>query len=98
VNSLGSLDVIFYERRDDPSNGLTMLYAARSKNEGNSFTNWRVSDTATDLDAFLTEESASLGDYNGIDSVGSMTYVGWGDGRNGVPPFETTFILSSARE
>lgn len=85
VNSLGTLWIIFYDRRDDPINEATMLYAAKSTDEGVTFTNWHVSDIATNPDAFLYWASGSLGDYVGIDSVGSWTYVSWGDGRNGNP-------------
>jgi len=79
---LGALDIAFYDRRNDPNNNLTMFYLARSYDGGVTFSEFPISDTATDPSAFPHWPSGSLGDYVGIDSVGNATFVCWGDGRN----------------
>lgn len=82
VNSLGTLHIVFYDRRDDSNNKLTMLYHASSTDSGNTFSDGAMSDAATDPDLFTPNPSHSLGDYVGITSMGSSVYVAWGDGRN----------------
>lgn len=81
VSAMGTVDVIFHDRRNDPANNLTMLYFARSGDDGTTFVNFPISDTMTNPDAFYLMGEKSLGDYVGIDSVAGTTYVGWGDGR-----------------
>ena len=61
VSSMGTVDVIFYDRRNDPANNLTMLYFARSGDDGNTFVNFPISDAATNPDAFYLVGEKSLG-------------------------------------
>jgi hypothetical protein len=65
---------------------MTMLYLTRSRDEGDTFVPYDVSDVATDPYRFTYEPSRSLGDYIGIAALGDFTYVGWGDGRNASAP------------
>ena len=85
VNQVGTIDVFFYDRRSDPANELTLLYHARSKDNGLTFVNRTLSSAATSPEPFLFDSVTSLGDYIGATHHGMWTYVAWGDGRNASP-------------
>jgi hypothetical protein len=69
----GSVNVQFYDRRDDPANRLTSVTLARSSDGGQSFTNyaWRSEPFATD--------SAFLGDYEWTVALGGRVFGTWAE-------------------
>jgi len=69
----GSVNVQFYDRRDDPANRLTRVTLARSTDRGESFTNyaWRAESFATD--------SAFLGDYEWLVALGGRVFGTWAE-------------------
>lgn len=86
VTGAGNVEVIFYDKRDDPANKLVNLYHAKSTDDGNSFLpNVIITSAATDPDVFAWSEGG-LGDYIGIDSMRTVigtTFICWTDGRVG---------------
>ncbi len=87
VSSTGVLDIIFYDRRDDPNNRIFNLYLARSWDEGDSWANYIVTDEPTDPNVFRWSEGG-LGDYIGIASAKintfqDRTFMAWADARIG---------------
>ncbi|MGO9945520.1 MAG: sialidase family protein, partial [Steroidobacteraceae bacterium] len=69
----GSVNVQFYDRRDDPANRLTRVTLARSTDHGQSFTNyaWRAEPFATD--------NAFLGDYEWLVALGGRVFGTWAE-------------------
>ena len=69
----GSINVQFYDRRDDPANRLTRVTLARSTDGGRSFTNyaWRA-------DAFASE-NAFLGDYEWLVALDGRVFGAWAE-------------------
>jgi hypothetical protein len=69
----GSVNVQFYDRRDDPANRLTRVTLARSTDGGQSFTNyaWTAEPFATD--------SAFLGDYEWLVALGGRVFGTWAE-------------------
>jgi outer membrane protein assembly factor BamB len=87
VSSAGVLDVVFYDRRDDPANTLFNIYLARSWDEGDSWDNYIITDEPTDPAVFRGNQGG-LGDYIGIASTTTSMYqdrtlMAWADGRVG---------------
>ena len=86
VSDDGRVDVLFYDRRDDPRNVLTDVFLASSSDRGKSFTNRRVSSTSFDS---RVGPSASLlhgtdfGTKLGLDSWGNHALAAWTDTREG---------------
>lgn len=69
----GSVNVQFYDRRDDPQDRNTTVTLARSTDGGNTFTNYAWSD-----DAFAGE-NAFLGDYEWMVAYGGRVYGVWAE-------------------
>jgi hypothetical protein len=67
----GAVNVIFYDRRDDPRDRKTIAVLARSTDAGKSFTNY-----AWTADGFDPDEDF-IGDYNGIAAFGGRVYGIW---------------------
>jgi hypothetical protein len=69
----GSVNVQFYDRRDNPASRLTGVTLARSTDLGQSFTNyaWRAEPFATD--------SAFLGDYEWLVALGGRVFGTWAE-------------------
>jgi len=69
----GSVNVQFYDRRDDPANRLTRVTLARSTDGGRTFTNyaWRA-------EAFSTD-NAFLGDYEWLVALGGRVFGAWAE-------------------
>ena len=85
VDSLGRVNVFFYDRREDPGTRVTNLYFAQSSDGGASFDpNIRVTDTAS-LWTDPGEGSPNYGDYINSVSVGTRACVAYADGRDGDP-------------
>ncbi len=85
VDSLGRVNVFFYDRRENPGTPITNLYFAQSNDGGASFNpNIRVTDTPA-LWTNGTEGAPNYGDYINSVSVGTKACVAYADGRDGDP-------------
>jgi hypothetical protein len=67
----GSANVVFYDRRDDPTNTTQTVTLARSTDDGTSFQNY-----AWTTDPF-NASGVFFGDYIGIAAYGSRVYADW---------------------
>ena len=81
----GRVDVMFYDRRDDPFNRLANVYLARSYDGGASWSEVKVSSSFSNMN-WAFEGGQFMGDYNGL-AVGpdGTSYPFWTDARNGTP-------------
>lgn len=81
----GRIDVVFYDRRDDPFNRLTRVYLARSHDGGATWTETRVSSAFSNMN-WAFDGGEFIGDYNGM-AIGpdGTSYPFWTDARNGTP-------------
>ncbi|MEW6743238.1 MAG: sialidase family protein [Planctomycetota bacterium] len=78
----GNCNVVFYDRRDDPSDYLIHTYVARSSNGGTSFrTNKKVSDVSWDHQNDFG--GGFIGDYIGMGASNQRVHPVWCDARNG---------------
>ncbi len=84
----GSVNVQFYDRRDDPANRRTRVTLARSTDGGRSFRNYAWSPAA------FEGESAFLGDYEWLVALDGRVYGFWAEvappGYELTPPPEGT--------
>ncbi len=69
----GSINVQFYDRREDPENRRTRVTLARSVDGGRTFTNYAWSEQA------FTTENAFLGDYEWCVAYGGRVYGIWAE-------------------
>jgi hypothetical protein len=69
----GSINVQFYDRRDDPANRKTRVTLARSTDGGKTFTNYAWSDEP------FAGENAFLGDYEWCTAYGGRVYGIWAE-------------------
>ena len=60
------VDVVFYDRRGDPGNKLTHTFLARSRNGGQTWRDFRVSDFASNFDNAFFGIGVFIGDYNAL--------------------------------
>src|SRR5262249_46474625 len=67
----GAVNVLFYDRRDDPKNSRPTVTLARSIDHGRSFTNYAW--TVTPSDPMQTNH----GDYIGIAALDRRVYGAW---------------------
>jgi hypothetical protein len=67
----GAVNVIFYDRRGDPTNRSPVVVLARSTDGGRTFVNYAWTDVPFD------PEGAFLGDYTGIASFDQRVYGIW---------------------
>lgn len=67
----GVPNVIFYDRRNDPSDRRAVVVLARSTDGGQSFVNYAWTDTPFD------PRGVFLGDYTGIAALGDRVYGVW---------------------
>jgi hypothetical protein len=67
----GSASVVFYDRRDDPSNRRAVVTLARSTDGGQTFANYAWSEAPFDPGGTF------LGDYVGITALDGRVYAGW---------------------
>jgi hypothetical protein len=85
VDSLGRVNVFFYDRRDNPGTAITNLYFAQSTDGGMSFgPNILVTDTPS-LWTDSGQGAPNYGDYLNSVSVGTKACVAYADGRDGDP-------------
>lgn len=81
----GTVDVAWWDRRDDPDNHLFDLYYTYSLDGGRTWAeNLRVSEVSSD-EQYSHHQNGMifLGDYNDIDSSEGFAYPVWVDTRNG---------------
>ena len=69
----GSVNVQFYDRREDPANRSTRVTLARSTDGGKTFTNYAWSEIP------FTGENAFLGDYEWCSAYGGRVYGIWAE-------------------
>jgi hypothetical protein len=70
--STGALYMIFYDRRNDPSDIKTIVVLARSTDGGQSFSNYAWTEKP-----FTPRGEAFLGDYTGIAALNGRVYGAW---------------------
>jgi hypothetical protein len=70
----GAAYVLFYDRRDDPSNRLATVTLACSTDGGRTFANYAWSDAVSD------PRQACLGDYIGLAALDGRVYAAWPEG------------------
>ncbi len=67
----GDVDIVFYDRRQDPANRLATVVLARSTDGGRSFLNYQWSDSS------FNPANTFIGDYTGIAAYGGRVYGAW---------------------
>ncbi len=79
----GRVDVMFYDRRDDPFNRLAGVYLARSYDGGATWTEVKVSSALSNMN-WAFDGGQFMGDYNGL-AIGpdGTSFPFWTDARNG---------------
>ncbi len=92
----GRVDVVFYDRRDDPFNRFTHLYLARSSDGGATWTDMRVSDVPSNMN-WSFDSGIFIGDYNAL-AIGpdGTSYPFWTDARNGTPRVRQSDVFFDA--
>jgi hypothetical protein len=81
VGDNGWVWVVYYDRRASGNNTLTDAWVATSKDGGNTFYEFRVSDVSSDFLYAFFGTSLFIGDYNGIAVAGKKAYPFWTDAR-----------------
>jgi hypothetical protein len=93
ISSQGRVDVIFYDRRDDPFNRFTQTYLARSEDGGATWTETRLTERPSNRN-WAFENGLFIGDYNGLTIAPDGTsYPFWTDARNGTPLIRQSDVL-----
>jgi hypothetical protein len=67
----GSVNVIFYDRRNDPKNRKQIVVLARSTDQGHTFNNYAWTDEPFEAGGLF------FGDYNGLAAYGGRVYGVW---------------------
>lgn len=95
VDPTGDVNVVFYDRRNDPKNILVNVYNARSTNGGRSFEpNIRVTDQSFNPTIDLVG-GFYIGDYIGITVTAFRTHPVWTDTRTGNQDIFTAAVKES---
>ncbi len=68
----GSVNVVFYDRRSDPTNRKQTVVLARSTDAGRTFNNY-----AWTTDPFEVQPGVFFGDYSGLTAFGGRVYGIW---------------------
>jgi hypothetical protein len=81
----GSIEIAFYDRRDDTGGLLTNLYLARSTDGGSNFTNTRVSASPSDprIQSNIFGAVIGIGDHISLDAARGKAHLMWTDTRRG---------------
>ncbi|MEW6209515.1 MAG: sialidase family protein [Acidobacteriota bacterium] len=81
----GSIEIAFYDRRDDIGGLLTHTYLARSTDGGSSFVNTRVSASQSDprIQSNIFGAVIGIGDHIGLDAARGKAHLMWTDTRRG---------------
>lgn len=85
VDANGYVNVIFYDRRENPGTAVTNVYFAQSRDGGRTFTNTKVTSVASDWTQARFDAQPNYGDYIYSISVGSDVLATWADSRDGDP-------------
>jgi len=67
----GSVNVVFYDRRNDPQNRKQVVVLARSIDQGRTFNNYAWTDEAFEAGGLF------FGDYSGLAAYGGRVYGVW---------------------
>lgn len=67
----GSVNVVFYDRRNDPKNRKQIVVLARSTDQGHTFNNYAWTDEAFEAGGLF------FGDYSGLAAYGGRVYGVW---------------------
>ena len=83
VDNYGTINVVFYDRRNDPSNLLMDVYFTQSRDGGESFLpNQRITTVSSDPGAGQPK-AGLLGEYVGVTAQDGRVHPVWTDTRNG---------------
>lgn len=86
VDDLGNVNVIYYDRRNNPGTGLTDVYLAQSTDGASTFIEVRVTDVSGQWQGVGRDPGFIYGgDYIRAISYGTDVYATWTDPRNGDP-------------
>jgi len=89
----GRVDVVFYDRRNDPLNRFTHAYLARSHDGGATWTDIRLSQLPSNMN-WAFQNGLFIGDYNGMAITPDGTsYPFWTDARNGNPLIRQSDVM-----
>ncbi|HEX6291696.1 MAG TPA: sialidase family protein [Herpetosiphonaceae bacterium] len=85
ANGAGEIYVQWFDRRDDPQNLLVHTYAARSTDGGATWSELRVTDTASDptVGLPLAGEAGFYGDYQALVADAGGVQLFWNETRDG---------------
>jgi hypothetical protein len=78
----GRFYVIWFDRREDPSNVRINTWQAASGNDAASFSSAKISTRDWDPNLGFFTSGAFIGDYNGLAASDRAVYPVWTDGRN----------------
>jgi hypothetical protein len=78
----GRFFVIWFDRREDPSNVRINTWEAASGNDATSFSSGKISTQDWDPNLGFFTSGAFIGDYNGLAASNQYVYPVWTDGRN----------------
>lgn len=78
----GSVNVIFYDRRNDPKNRKQIVVLARSTDQGRTFNNYAWTDEGFEAGGLF------FGDYSGLAAYGGRVYGVWTEKPIPPPPSE----------
>jgi hypothetical protein len=79
----GRIDVVWYDRRNDPGDALWDVYMATSTDAGATFSpNFRVTQKSFATPPCPAVSGAWMGEYLGIDTDGTYAYIAYTSGRS----------------
>jgi len=73
---------MWLDRRQDPNNHDISTFQAQSKDDGLTWSNFRLSTEAWDPDLGFFKSGAFIGDYSGLAASDQVVYPVWTDGRD----------------
>ena len=82
VDPKGNLNIVYLDRRLDPSNLLLWTWVSRSSDGGASFREYRASDVGWNHFSDITFGGQFIGDYIDVDSSERTVHPFWVDGRS----------------
>jgi hypothetical protein len=86
VDSNGTVNVIYLDRRNNPTTGLTELYLSQSTDGGYTFSDTQVTDVTSSWEGIAHDSGFTWsGDYIRGVTQGTLLYATWADARNGDP-------------
>jgi hypothetical protein len=89
----GRVDVLFYDRREDPFNRFTHAYLARSHDGGATWAETRLTAVPSNMN-WAFQGGLFIGDYNGMAIAPNGTsYPFWTDARSGTPLIRQSDVM-----